>query len=104
MRAPWSMCSRFEEGVRVFLLPLPACGERVGVRGPLHKGGLAEREGAFLRSSDSRRGPLTRNLREERANSDLSTQAGRGKGPACDERSDSLLLPAAIRSPRDQNV
>ena len=25
------------------LLPLPACGERVGVRGPLHKLGLAER-------------------------------------------------------------
>src|SRR6266481_2482209 len=59
---------------------------------------LAEGEGAFPRSSDSRRGPLTRNLREERANSDLSPQAGRGKGPACDERSDSLLLPAAIRS------
>jgi hypothetical protein len=29
--------------------------------------------------SDSRRGPLTRNLREERANSDLSPQAGRGE-------------------------
>jgi hypothetical protein len=27
-------------GERLFLLPLPACGERVGVRGPLHKGGL----------------------------------------------------------------
>src|SRR5882672_4791062 len=53
----------------VFLLPLPACGVRVGVRGPLHKGGLAESEGAFPRSSDSRRGPLTPNLREERANS-----------------------------------
>src|SRR5258708_4040462 len=65
------------------LLPLPACHqgvharlrramERVGVRGLLHKGGLAEREGAFPRSSDSWRGPLTRNLRGERANSDLS--------------------------------
>ena len=32
------------------------------------------------KSSDSRRGPLTRNLREERANSDLSPQAGRGEG------------------------
>jgi acyl-CoA synthetase (NDP forming) len=31
-------------------------------------------------SSDSWRGPLTRNLREERANSDLSPQAGRGEG------------------------
>src|SRR5258705_13923168 len=39
------------------LLPLPACGERVGVRGPLHKGGLAEGEGAFPQSLDSRRGP-----------------------------------------------
>jgi hypothetical protein len=28
------------------------------------------------------RGPLTRNLRDERANSDLSPQAGRGKGRA----------------------
>ena len=43
-------------------------------------------EGAFPqtqtrpKSSDSRRGPLTRNLREERANSDLSPQAGRGEG------------------------
>src|SRR5882762_4107209 len=36
---------------------IAACGERVGVRGPLHKGGLAEGEGAFPRSSDSRRGP-----------------------------------------------
>src|SRR6266446_3436450 len=40
-------------------------------------------EGAFpqaqTRSSDSWRRPLTRNLREERANSDLSPQAGRGK-------------------------
>src|SRR5882672_12787070 len=48
------------------LLPLPACGERVGVRGPLHKGRLAEGEGAFPRNSDSWRGPLIRNLREER--------------------------------------
>src|SRR5262249_11311163 len=31
-------------------------------------------------SSDSWRGPLTRNLREERANSDLSPRAGRGEG------------------------
>jgi len=29
------------------LLPLPACGERVGVRGPLHKGGLGESEVPF---------------------------------------------------------
>jgi formate dehydrogenase subunit gamma len=58
-------------------------------------------EGAFPQtrteppSSDSWRGPLTRNLREERANSDLSIraftpvfdglwQAGRGKGRAAD--------------------
>src|SRR5229473_648433 len=33
---------------------------------------------AQTRSSDSWRGPPTRNLREERANSDLSPQAGRG--------------------------
>jgi ATP-dependent helicase HrpB len=33
-------------------------------------------------SSDSWRRPLTRNLRGERANSDLSPQAGRGKGAA----------------------
>ena len=49
------------------------------MRGPLHKGGLAEGEGAVPRSSDSCRGPLTRNLREERANSGLSPQAGRGE-------------------------
>jgi NADH-ubiquinone oxidoreductase-F iron-sulfur binding region len=42
-------------------------------------------EGAFPQaqtgpqSSDSRRGPLTRNEREERAHSDLSPQAGRGE-------------------------
>src|SRR6266849_3214800 len=67
------------------LLPLPACHqgvyarlrramERVGVRGPFRK----------LRLATQRlwRGPLTRNLREERANSDLSPQAGRGKGLA----------------------
>src|SRR6266481_3783104 len=34
-------------------------------------------------SSDSWRGPLTRNLREERANSDLSPQAGRREGRIC---------------------
>ena len=56
------------------LLPLPACGERVGVRGRLRKLRLAT-HGLW-------RGPLTRNLREERANSDLSPQAGRGKGLA----------------------
>jgi hypothetical protein len=49
------------------------------MRGPLHKGGLVEGEGALPRSSDSWRGPLTRNLRQARANSDLSPQAGRGK-------------------------
>jgi hypothetical protein len=46
--------------------------ERVGVRGPLHKGRLVEGEVPLHESSDSRRGPLTGNLREERANSDLS--------------------------------
>jgi len=46
------------------LLPLPACGERVGVRGPFHK-------------LDSRRGPLTRIAPSAR--SDLSPRAGRGK-------------------------
>src|SRR5215472_9684772 len=53
------------------LLPLPACGERVGVGGHLRK----------LRpvSQSLRRGPLTRNEREGRAHSDLSPQAGRGK-------------------------
>jgi hypothetical protein len=35
-------------------------------------------------SSDSRRGPLTRNLRDERANFDLSPQAGRGEGRGAD--------------------
>ena len=47
----------------VFLLPLPACHQGFYARlqrgrgeGPLHKGGLAESEGAFPRSSDSRRG------------------------------------------------
>jgi Protein of unknown function (DUF3306) len=35
---------------------------------------------AETRSPDSWRGPLTRNLREERANSDLSPEAGRGEG------------------------
>src|ERR1700720_3277017 len=52
--------------------------ERVGVRGPFHKLRLAER-------------PLTRNLREERANSDLSPQAGRGEG--CGQ----IRLPSKIR-------
>src|SRR6266481_5111202 len=46
--------------------------------------GEGQGEGAFpqtqIRDSDSRRRPLTRNLREERANSDLSPQAGRGEG------------------------
>src|SRR6266404_1155253 len=37
---------------------LSACGERVGVRGPVQKGGLVEGKGAFPRSSDSWRGPL----------------------------------------------
>src|SRR5258706_332070 len=45
--------------------------------------GEGQGEGAFpqtqIRDSDSRRRPLTRNLREERANSDLSPQAGRGE-------------------------
>ncbi len=54
---------------------------RVGVRGPLHEGGLVDDDGAFPRCSDSWRGPLTRNLREERANSDLSPLAGRGRRP-----------------------
>jgi DNA helicase-2/ATP-dependent DNA helicase PcrA len=58
-------------------LPLPACGERVGERGPLPNLELA--------SQSRRRGPLTRNLRGERANSDLSPQTGRGEGHAtCD--------------------
>src|SRR5258708_1918781 len=39
------------------------------VRGPLHKGGLAEGEGAFPPSSDSWKGPLTPTL---------SRQAGEG--------------------------
>jgi hypothetical protein len=58
------------------------------VGGPLRKGELVEGEGAFPRSSDSWRGPLTRNLREERTNSDLSPQAGRGKaaGPRINYR------------------
>ncbi len=54
------------------LLPLPACGERVGVRGPFRKLELA--------SQSLWKGPLTRNLREERANSDLSI--ARPSGPA----------------------
>src|SRR6266436_6198375 len=52
---------RYDKGV-CGAAPFPrlrsACGERVGVRGPLHKGGLAEGERAFPRSSDSwRRSP-----------------------------------------------
>src|SRR5258705_12301882 len=49
------------------LLPLPACGEGVGVRGPLHKGGLARTEAAFPRSSDSWSGPPPPPLRGETA-------------------------------------
>src|SRR5262249_11040416 len=67
------------------VLPLPACHkgvyarlrramERDGVRGPFRVGKLA--------TLSLRRGPLTRNLRGERANSDLSPQAGRGEGGA----------------------
>src|SRR6266403_219526 len=67
---------------------LSACGERVGVRGPVQKGGLVEGKGAFPRSSDSWRGPLTRNLREERANSDLSI--ARPTGPAFGRPDDRL--------------
>ena len=48
----------------------PLAGRGVGVRGPVRKGGLAEGENAFPQSLDSWRGPLTRNLREEGANSD----------------------------------
>src|ERR1700719_4389834 len=44
--------------------------------------------------SDSRRGPLTRNLREERANSDLSPQAGRGE--AARQQLNLALMGAAL--------
>jgi len=66
-------------------------GDPVGLRGegrgegPRRKGGLAEGEKKCL-STKLRlveRPPLTRNLREERANSDLAPQAGRGKTPGC---------------------
>jgi hypothetical protein len=50
------------------VLPLPARGERVGVRGPFLD---SERH---IHRSDSRRGPLTRIA----ARSDLSPRAGRG--------------------------
>src|SRR5262249_38813437 len=63
---------RRRRGVMAFgtapLLPLPACGERVGVRGPLRRLRLAE-------------APPHRNERERRAHSDLSPQAGRGERP-----------------------
>jgi hypothetical protein len=59
------------------LLPLPASGEWVGVRGPLRK--------LKICNSESVERPLTRILRDKRAKSDLSPQAGRGKGTAiCD--------------------
>src|SRR5882672_2401195 len=80
--------------VQVFLLPLPACHkgvyarrslssgrpeagpvgramETVGVRG--HKGGLAECNPGSFRLAES---PLARNLRKERANSDLPAKRG----------------------------
>src|SRR5258708_23342226 len=76
---------RAPQGYRTWhgaLLPLPACHkgvyarlrramERVGVRGRLHKLRLA--------TQSLWRGPLTRNLREECANSDLSMLAGEVK-------------------------
>src|SRR5258708_14017203 len=84
------------KGVRVFLLPLPAClkgvyarlrraMERVGVRGPFRKLRFA--------TQNLWRGPLTRNEREERAHSDLSPQAARLRGEVkatvkCDRVSD----------------
>src|SRR5258706_16067543 len=49
-----------------FLRPLPACGERVGVRGPLHKGGLVEGEVPLHESSDSWRRPAAPPLLAER--------------------------------------
>jgi protein ImuA len=56
----------------------------IAIRRLPHMRGEGPGEGASpqvqTRSSDSWRGPLTRNLREERANSDLSPQAGRGEG------------------------
>jgi len=65
----WDHCLTVHE-----LLPLLACGERVGVRGPFRK--------LRLVNWSSWRGPLTRNLREERANSDLSPLAGRSNEAA----------------------
>jgi hypothetical protein len=64
------------------VLPLPACGERDGVRGLFRKRKLA--------NQSLWRGPLTRNLRDARANSDLSPQAGRGEGL----RPNAIALPA----------
>src|SRR5690348_1502428 len=49
-------------------LPLPACGERVGVRGT-------------DRGLSASRVPLTRRAFAARSRIDLSPQAGRGKGP-----------------------
>jgi hypothetical protein len=49
-------------------LHLPACGERVGVG-----------EGGVPTSLSLWRRPLTRNERDERAQSDLSPKRGRGK-------------------------
>src|SRR5216684_8851639 len=62
--------------------PSPVWGEGGGGGVASPQGRTRGGESAFPRSSDSRRSPLTRNLREERANSDLSPQAGRGKAGA----------------------
>jgi len=60
------------------LLPLPACGRGSWwLRGPLHKGGLAEAKVPFHEAQTPWRGPLSRNLREERANFDLPASGER---------------------------
>src|SRR5262249_42523346 len=65
-------------GAAALLLPLPACGERVGGRGRIHRGGLSEGKGPVRQAQTRREAPSPG--AQERA--DLSPQAGRGKDGA----------------------
>jgi acetate---CoA ligase (ADP-forming) len=107
--APRARAALGKAGVANFYTP-EACADAVAAvlarRGPRLSSpsprlrGEGRGEGAFPQtrtpppSSDSRRGPLTRNLREERANSDLSPLAGRGdrRGRTLDELEGYALL------------
>ena len=73
------LLARWRDGAReaATLLLLAAGGDRVGARGAFRKLNVV---GQTRRSC-----PLTRYLRDERANSDPSSRAGRGEGHAtCD--------------------